>query len=569
VLTALLASPLHFPPWRGPIDLSAAPEILTLVASLTAILAGAIVTGALAAPAMARAARDLPRGVPLALLLATALAAALRLAVTPGFIHENFHAQLIMERIVDAPRSADRMEKGYAVLYQALLGPLGFSERALFALQLLFGVATVPLVGLVAALAIEEKTGACTALLLAANPMHARLSASEDPVVPFLFLLASGTLALLVAVRPADAANPRARAPAALLLYAGFAFALLMHLRTDFAVYLLVPAALVAAAPGALRRLNRPAAYVAAYPIALALWLILPEVLWPSTDSFHFARLGTFLPRTGLPDYYQPDQVLLLSAHVSPLPLLLLALVGFAALLRRPRLGVPLLLLAAGYVVLFLASNGYANNVRAQAPYHLLFLVAAGAGTAWLVRVAADRARTAGVIVALLLGATVAGASVHPMRELSRAASPRLEWRFLADTLASLPIEPRTTLVRPEGVDDDTVNTPFPDYRFRHGLPRIELESLRRFLDGERRLDDAALRDVLYYRGLACYIEYHPNPIGGGAGPLCHEIERRFRLIPVVETHIENAEFDSHWYYPPVGAVPSFPVGFYRLERRP
>ncbi len=556
----------------GLVSPAATPAALFLLA----LIAGTVAFALASLPSLIAAFARVPLSARIGIVLALVLAVLLRRLTVIGLpFHEDFHMPLVMDRIAIAQDMQISMGRGFAVLYNLIFRLFGGGARMLFDVQRLFGDVSVVLLGLLAFEVTASGLAAfAAALLLAANPIHARLSASEDPTVPFVFLLLTATLAVVLALRtraPVAGARPPRWQPAALVLLAACTMALGAHFRSDFAIYALVPLAMMLAVPGGLGRMARfPVSWVALGVFAVSIWLVLPEVLSPEHDGFRLVTrldaLQTSLLDTW--DYRAPNRLVLLSHVLSPSLILLLAVAGFVALFRtQPRLAWLLVLLGLGFSWLFLGSNGFPGNVRHQAPQHFLFLLLAAAGVAWLVRelFASPLARAVAVggFVAVTL-LSYAGT----IRTLTELGSPHYERDFLAHALPQVTADPGTVFVRMEGGRDaGFVNTTFPDNQARQTGAR--LVSVREMLAAAPTMDAQALRPYVFYRGLSCYLmaAYGERGYGPCDNP-CRLLDDAYELRPIVEQDIPNVPYESMFLYPSPGDQPMLRIGFYRMFPR-
>lgn len=552
------------------------PAATTEALFLLALAAGTLAFALAALPSLSAALSRLPAPARAGLALALVAAVLLRRFTVQGLpFHEDFHLPIVLDRIATAQDMDVAMGRGFAIVHDVLSRLFGGGEDRLYDAHRLFGAASVVLLGLVAHELLGSGLAAfAAALLLAANPIHARLSASEDPVVPAVFLLLSATAAVLLAARgrvPSPGGRPARWQPAFLVLHAASALALMVHFRSDFAIYSLVPVALALSVPGAFGRLARlPAAWAGAVLLGVSMALVLPEVLRPSHDGFRLVtRPGAFLEAVlGAWDHRQPNRLVLFCPALSPSLIPALALAGFVALFRTRRpMAWALLVPGVAFSWLLLGSNGYPGNVRHQAPQHLLFLLPAAAGAAWLITgpFASRRGRAAAagafvVLVALSYAATI--------RTLALPASPHYERAFLAEALPQVPLGPGTTLVRLEGGRDARfVNTTFPDAVARQAGAR--LAPVAELLQAAPEMDAESLRPYVFYRGLSCYLAAAYGRVGHGpCDNPCRLLDRAYELRPIVERDIPNVPYESMFLYPAPGDQPNLRVGFYRLLPR-
>lgn len=540
---------------------------------LLALIAGTVLFAILALPALVVALRRMPRSARIGVVLALALAISLRRFLFPDMpIHENFHLPMVLDRIANALHMDIAMGRGFSVLFNVIGRLFGGGEPLLFDVQRLFGAASVVLLAALAfTVTASGLTAFSAALLLAANPIHARLSASEDPSVVFVFLILSATVSVVLAARGGlEEEGPRTprRRPLFLLLHAGFALALSVHLRSDFAVYALVPIAMAWTIPGGIGRIARmPAAWVAVALFALSVTLVLHEVVHPRHDGFRWVTRPDALLEALVEawDPRAPNRVVLLAQSLSPPLIVALAAVGILGLARtNRRLAWALGLLGLAYTWLFLGSNGFPGNVRHQAPHHFLFLLAAASGASLLVTgpfpSRGARAVAVGAFIAVALvsfGTTT--------RMLTRPASPYFEREFLTTAWSRIPVGPGTTFVRLQGgVDTGFVNTTFPDDDARRA--GADLAPISRMLADASTMDEEALRPFVFYRGLSCYLAstYGQRAYGPCENP-CRLLDEAFDLRPIVEREIPNIPYESMFTYPSPSDQPMLKIGFYRM----
>lgn len=179
------------------------------------------VTGGVAAARAVRRGFDRRRAaVLLALALATLVVRVV--LVAPVLLHANLHGAPLVDEILGFPRAAsERAEYGQGafVVLGALSYLTGHSFEGVVLLNQLFAVATLVLLGLVAARLAGRPRAAAVALLLGAlNPALMRVAGSEDAHTLATFLGAVALLGLDVAATERDRAALVCGAAAALLM---------------------------------------------------------------------------------------------------------------------------------------------------------------------------------------------------------------------------------------------------------------------------------------------------------------------------------------------------------------
>ena len=545
------------------------PSIDPFTAALLGVMVAAALTALISLPALVAAFEESSWRSRAGIVLACLAGLAARKALgTGGFFHENFYENVLMSRIHDVLSMRAPAGQAYGLLVRWLVWPRAPFPGQVFEAMTLLGVATIPLAGLVSWLAFRDEVAAvATALLLAFNPIHARLSISEDAGVPMLFLLLSASASLLLAARP----PPWLKAPrwdwlpAVLVLHAAAALSLMVHLRTEYAAFLPVPLLLLLGVRGAARRLGLiPATYVAALIVSGALLMLLPDLTRPGSPFRWVTGAQPWisaLTETG--DFRAPDRIALLSPDITPPLLLVLAAIGFARMVMRRQglLAAALVACLALCVFLFLGNTGFPSNARVQFPYHILCLLAAGFGAGGLAGLAGS-SRSGGALLAAGGVAMVVASYALAIGPLAVRGSPTLESEWVRQTLPRLPVGRHTLLVRLEPHLDAThVNGSFPDYLLRYFPNPPRALAISSFL--ARHPTEAEMADTVYYGGLSCALaKDQPLDRLDDSPNRCRELEEEFRLIPIAATEVPNIPYDTIVNYPDPRRRPGLPHRF-------
>jgi len=229
-----------------------------------------------------------------------------------------------------------------------------------------------------------------------------------------------------------------------------------------------------------------------------------------------------------------------------------LAIAGLIVMaVRGPRrqLAVVLAFLAlqielAGY------EDNFANRWQLQSPEWPFMALAAAAVPSllldWLPPISSSLKLSIG-LCCLLGGSLLCKWAMPPLSDQQE------EWRFLRaheDILTKA--NPSLPIVRfARGDDEDPAFPAFPSYRLRGDVP---LYSIKDLFSGKVPLP------ALYFRGPHCYTKYGSFDFAGDERPLCAELERRYRMEPVVTETLHSRSFTGTRVGPP-----SFEIGYYRI----
>jgi hypothetical protein len=426
---------------------------------------------------------------------------------------------------------------GFIVFNQLVYAVLPPIDESIWAVDRLCGALSVPLLYVLVRKRFADPLialGAATAL--AVTPLLVRFSASDTPYIP----LCAAFLGALVAYdRYADRPAPSTLALAFGLLTAA------MQLRPD-GVWLLVPTALLVLARPLppWRALSRPAAIACAF--AFVVINALPVVV-SVTGHAGGGYLEAFVLFGTL--YGSPWAV----PAMTPPSLALLVVVGAVAALAYGRAGI--LWLAATLVadpINFPADSalGHYANARYHIPAMYLACALIGIGAVAPIRIFGRIVRREIVPsprLALAVVALIALAAVPRLDLLWHMWTPQREFAFFRAGVAQL--EPECRLVT-LALTRDAGWVPF-DY-----LVPQRLVDIPEFLADPR--DGCAI----YYRAANCYSgSLDLAPPNYDIHPSCRDIERQFRLEPILEAQLPADPYrDEHYVRDPL------PVGFYRLS---
>ena len=524
-----------------------------------ALLALPVLLG-LSLRAVRRFVREVPRPVALALLGVLVLSLVARaLGGLWSVNHENALGYVIFEDAV-ALDHVPFYGLGGHVWYNALLTVFPTAPSTLFASNFLLGALTPLLVFAVAwGLLRHGPAALLAATLLAANPCHVRLSASESLHVPLLFFGLLAAAALLVALE-----QTRARAPA---LLAGLSCALAVQTR---------PLGALLAVPVLLVLVTRPvgdrpwwrrgdlwlAATLAAAVVAPHGYEIVDR-LGQGGGQLDFFRVG---PATVLPRLLVPAQHALVDWAVTPPILPLCLLLGVVALAWRDRRS--LLVLLPTWLVFTYFHTTHGENPVDQLRFHMgtlpwaVLLAGSAARLADPLRPRARAALAAG-LVALTLSGFVLQRGV-----LTARYDAHHEYDFLAEAHPALP--DGATLVHLDRFTADRVLTT--------ELPRSWLRaegklSASRFASQLLEVPTDTPPDagpVVWYRGVTCWSfvphvdfrdedEGTPRPT---VRALCRALENAYTMTPIAERTF--AASPDRFVVP----APRITIGFYRLDAR-
>lgn len=481
---------------------------------------------------------------------AVALAAlAVRLLLPePAVFHQNAHGYRYIAMAIDPMRDLHVYGSGFQAFFHLFYTWLPLHTKVVIVGNIFLGSLTVLFMGWAGARLFGTGAGVATALLLAFNPAHIRLSATEDPII---LALAMGAIGLWAAL------ELRRRASWELAIGCAITVASAAQVRP---LLMVIPVFVAVLAlfhePGVSALARRATIWCAALATAL---LLVPHLMWMANlhlgdTSGHYGGLLNLEPAAVLTG----AKAFLFDSARTPPALWVLTVLGLVLGMRsrwRPTLLIALSCVAA--VWLFAGrQHVYAEALRFAVPPQVLLTLVAGPGLAatarWLGR---DRP----FLVASL--ATLAAATgLLSSEPIEQATSDTLEYAFLGDTWEYLPAG-CGVLLPPWRMSQGRINAGFPsdDYRTHHpGLSVIH---------GSDPAHQTLFTDydcVLYYRGLACSSFHLRDEELASLRPECAELERGFDLQPVAVGVIETSSLPPNLFAYP---EPAIRVGFYSVIR--
>ena len=500
-------------------------------------------------PRLRKLVAEEPRAIRWSLLLVLVAGVVVRVGWSLWSVnHENAIGWVIFE---DAARLDHFPSYGLGghVLYNAWLKLFGTRPDVIFAGNFVLASLTPLLLFMLVRRLFGCSRGALlAAALIALNPVHVRLSASESLHIPAMFFALLTLVALHVALQSRDAWLP--------VLLAAVSFALAVQTRPLGVLLILPVVASLLLRPRAEGIRWRWLALGAA--MAFVLCAVHGMWLWERVQDSSGMSFFRVAPRDILPRLIQPAKHAFVDPAVTPLALQVLVVLGLVGMLvRRWR--------SAIVVLAILLPAVYLNTTHGQNPvehlrFHLgvlpWFALSAGGATLLLEKVSG---RGKDAVFALVVLVVAASLPLH-RSVLSPRYDAHRELSFWQTQLSEFPpgFSKAATLVSLDRFQADhslTTELPiswFAAFRWTTG----------RFVSASDYLRNPA-RKVLWYRGITCwYHEPNSEPAKGPAmRELCRRVEESGTLRPIVETAFEAnpARFRVR--------VPEMTIGFYELTQ--